>query len=503
MRIRLFLTCWVLFCMHFATDFVREHYLVLSIAESASFDLGDYAGLHEDIFRNPETAPRQGVHHGANPGISMLAALPYAALRPVVDRVVHRALAARPAGSDSVATYDDPREARVRFYREAYRRGLDIRFGLAGIITMVLCMAPLSALGVVGVHRILEGAGLASRQALGLSLLYAFGTPVLFRTAFLNQNLAIGIVGVLAFLLLWNPGNRLHLTETRRTLLAGLLAGFGFLCDYSGALTLGILGLYVLARGRETGGWAGTVRAGGLYTLGALPMIGLLWFYQWAAFGHPFLPPQHWMPPVVYSDLGYQGVTGPNLALFMQLLFHPSFGLVVSAPLLVLALGAPFVVRAGRSFMPGRELVVCLAIAVAYLVFFSSIAYTRLQWSTGIRYLMPVVPFLFLAAAVVLMRLPRVVGYGVVVVAVTVAWSMAMVRNQYGVHQNILRVFVEGFQLPWLNTLGKMAAQYAPWLEGRPSALPVLTIGAAVVFGIWTIRYPWRPVDDAAPPSRP
>lgn len=499
MRIRLFLTCWVVFCLHFATDFVREHYLVVSMVEDATFDLEPYYGLHDDIFRNPDHAPSPGVHHGANPGISMLAALPYAVFRPAVDRLVERSLAGRQAGGDTVGVYNDPREARVLFYRQAYARGLDIRFGLVGIITMVLCMAPLSALGVVGVHRILEGAGLGQRAALGLSLLYAFGTPVLFRTAYLNQNLAIGVVALLAFLLLWNPGGQLRMSEDRRTVLAGALAGFGFLCDYSGALALGILGLYALARARDSRTWGGVVRVGALYTLGALPMLVLLGWYQWAAFGHPLLPPQHWMPPmVIYSDQGYQGVTGPNLGLLLQLLFHPAFGLFVSAPLLVLALGAPLALRAGRSFLPGRELLVCFAIGVAYLLFFSAIAYTRLQWSTGIRYLMPVVPFLFLAAAVVLMRLPRAVAFGIVTTAVTVAWSMAMVRNQYGLHQNLLRVFVEGFQLPWLTTLGKMATQYAPWLTGRPSAVPVMLFAAVLVAGIWAIRSPWRAVADGA-----
>jgi hypothetical protein len=105
---------------------------------------------------------------------------------------------------------------------------------------------------------------------------------------------------------------------------------------------------------------------------------------------------------------------------------------------------------------------------------------------------MPVIPFLFLAAAAVLVRMPRALAYGVIVVAVTVAWSMAMVRNQYGVHQNIIRVFVEGFQLPWLTTLGKMAAQYAPWLTERPSPFPVMLLCAAMLYGVWTIERPWR-----------
>jgi hypothetical protein len=76
---------------------------------------------------------------------------------------------------------------------------------------------------------------------------------------------------------------------------------------------------------------------------------------------------------------------------------------------------------------------------------------------------------------------------------------MAMVRNQYGLHQNLLRVFVEGFQLPWLTTLGKMATQYAPWLSGRPSAVPVMLLTALLVAGIWAIRYPWRAVAEGRP----
>ncbi|MEO7965480.1 MAG: hypothetical protein ABIT38_16345, partial [Gemmatimonadaceae bacterium] len=97
-----------------------------------------------------------------------------------------------------------------------------------------------------------------------------------------------------------------------------------------------------------------------------------------------------------------------------------------------------------------------------------------------------------LPAAAVLMRLPRALGFLVVVVAVTVSWSMAMVRNQHGVHTNVIRAFVEGFQLPWLNTLGKMGAQYIPWLEGRPSPLPAFLLVAVVLAGIWGVRNPWK-----------
>ncbi|HEV8124163.1 MAG TPA: hypothetical protein VGP80_07980, partial [Gemmatimonadales bacterium] len=85
---RLFLTAWLVYVVHFATDFVREHYLVLSIVDDHAFRLDPYADLHVDIFWNPDSATVKGAHHGANPGVSMLAAVPYFLFKPAVDLVV-------------------------------------------------------------------------------------------------------------------------------------------------------------------------------------------------------------------------------------------------------------------------------------------------------------------------------------------------------------------------------------------------------------------------------
>ncbi|MEW5916064.1 MAG: hypothetical protein AB1762_06650 [Gemmatimonadota bacterium] len=504
MRVRLFFTAWIVFSLHFATDFVREHFLVMSMVEDRSFDLTKYYRLHEDIFVNPPNAPVQGVHHGANPGISMLAAVPYFFTRPFVDRIVARQLATRQARGDTSAVYEDPRQARVRFYRESVARGLDVRFGLVGIITMVLCMAPLSALGVVIMFMLLRGAGLADKLSAWLALLYAFGTPILFRTAYLNQNLAVGVAALTAFLLLWNPANAVNIRPARRLILAGLAGGFAFLCDYSGALATGLLGLYAIVRGRDPdSGFGSAWRAALGYGVAAGLMVLVLWFYQWAAFGNFILPPQHWMPAAQrHSELGYQGITGPSAELFAMLLFHPSFGLFITAPLLILALGAPLVAWRRKSFMPTRDLSFCVILSLAFIVFFASVQYTRLQGNTGVRYLIPIVPFMFIAAAVTLLRLPKLVAWPIVLVAITVGWSLAMVRHQFGVHNNVIRVFIEGLQLPWLSTLGRMARQYAPWLDGRPSAIPAMLFTAAVIAGIWLIRRPREPLASlAAVPS--
>jgi hypothetical protein len=145
-RVRIFLTCWIIFALHFATDFVREHYLVLSIGDNFSFQLTGYEGLHHDIF----TTEEHGTHHGANPGASMIAVLPYLVFKPLIDAIDRRVQARRAAaGEDLDAAYEDPRPNRVRFFKAVRERGLDIKFGLTGLVTQVFCMAPLSVLSAV------------------------------------------------------------------------------------------------------------------------------------------------------------------------------------------------------------------------------------------------------------------------------------------------------------------------------------------------------------------
>ena len=40
--VRLFLTCWLVYALHFATNTVREIYLALSIGDDLSFRVDDY-----------------------------------------------------------------------------------------------------------------------------------------------------------------------------------------------------------------------------------------------------------------------------------------------------------------------------------------------------------------------------------------------------------------------------------------------------------------------------
>jgi choline dehydrogenase-like flavoprotein len=48
--VRIFLTGWILFSAHFASNVVRETYLAIALGESLSVRVDGYMGLHPDLF---------------------------------------------------------------------------------------------------------------------------------------------------------------------------------------------------------------------------------------------------------------------------------------------------------------------------------------------------------------------------------------------------------------------------------------------------------------------
>jgi len=158
---------------------------------------------------------------------------------------------------------------------------------------------------------------------------------------------------------------------------------------------------------------------------------------------------------------------------------------------MLLGLLAPFVDNGPGRRLPVVETVFVLGCTLALWFFFSGVHYTRLQFNTGLRYLAPILPFLFLPTAVVLARLPRRAIYFVAVLSVFQSWALAMYRDVergLGVLEPILRVLFGGFQLPGLNVLARMGGQYGDYFAQGVSPLPLFALTAAVIFGIWTPR---------------
>jgi len=496
--IRLFFTCWIVYSTHVATNTVREIYLALAIGDHFSFRVDEYANMHADLFEKPG----YGWHIGANPGGSMLGAVPYFLSRPVLDRIVAKVNKARAAGGQAEPpAYNSVWPMAQEFYREAWKRGFDVKFGLAAVVMQWFCMAPISALGVVAMFYLLRRILGSDRVAFWMALLYAFGTPVFFRTGFLNHNLILGHFTFMGFLAMWNPGNDTRWSAGLRYFLGGLAGGTAVLLDYSGLVLLGGLFCYALARAWAAGPGRRGLASATWYVMGAAGPILLLWLYQWQSFGNPFLPGQNWMPPVEWIDIGYQGFTFPRPDLLWLLLFDYRYGLFVTCPLMLLALLAPWWNRGGRRLMEPRELALFAFLTIGLWLFCGGISYVRLQFNNGLRYLAPLLPYMFVLVAMVLVRLPRRVAYVVSTAAVAQAWSMAMYRDVergFGVLDPILHVFIGGFQLPALTVLSHMNGQYGDYTSSGVSALPILALVTALLAIVWSGR---RTVDRAVTAS--
>jgi hypothetical protein len=395
--------------------------------------------------------------------------------------------------------YDDPRPNRNPFLNAVRERGLDIELGLAAASIHAGLMVPLAVAAGLLVFLFLRRQLDNEQLAVWLALLYAFGTPIFFRSAFLNQNVLIAHAVLLAYIVgaplggtTGAGGGAAPMQQEgvhRRLRWMGLLLGFAILCDYSGAPLALAFGLWAMAMGWREGGRAGAARWATHFTMGAVPMIALLFFYQWASFGHPILPAQTYMPDTRYSVSGWNGFVWPSPELMWRNLLDPRYGLFAFAPVLAAALAAPFIQRPRG---PTRaQLALIFGATGALYLFISSVQFAFLQWNSGVRYIVPAVPLLFFALVPVLLRLPRWALYALVVPTVAISWSVAMTRAS--VPEGLAWVFLRGPELPWLTVLRKTAAGYAPFLE--QGANPIMLF-ALIGVTLWLVWRGWK----SAPP---
>jgi hypothetical protein len=441
---------------------VREHFPAIALAERGSLKVDRYLGWSPDIF----PGPRGGAYINNNPGASLTAAIPLVLLRPVLVRIdAWNQTLARPS-----RTGDDG----DLFWRTV-SEGRALYFLVVGFLTVALVMAPATAGTAAYLCTRLAEAGVPAAQAAGAAVLYGLGTPVLFRAGHLNHNLLVGDAGFTALLMLWDPNN--SPIRPARAALAGLLAGYAVLCDFSGLVVVLVAALYVFLRSAQRPAserW----RLMAAFGAGVIPGVLALAIYQTWAFGSFYRPSQHYMPATAPTSHGYRGFDWPSPALVWANFFDPRFGLFAYCPALILALAAPFVKRV-RFRIPQREAVVLFTYFGGFVVFCAANQYSWLQPTTGFRYLVPVVPALALLAMQTAQILPRAIGWVVAIASCSQSLAIA------AAHQNDLRLVLgtlwrRGFALPWMIRLGN-AGIPVNW------ALPLITytlLGLTLTF-IW------------------
>jgi hypothetical protein len=199
------------------------------------------------------------------------------------------------------------------------------------------------------------------------------------------------------------------------------------------------------------------------------------------------------MPQANFTDMGYRGFSLPQVDLLFETAFGIRYGLFTSAPILLLCFAIPIWLRRSTRLLAGREIAFVAAFAGLFFLFCAANQYGRMQFNTGVRHIVPVVPFLFLLAANVLIRMPRIPAVIIGLLATYWSWCLAMYRDVeqgLGVFESIRHITLEGFRLPWLTTLERMG-----FVSGA-TAIPLFVLMGLVLCAIWSIgpRHATRPL---------
>ena len=487
MKWRIFISCWLVFSLHFATNVVREHYPAFALIEHGNFQLDEYAGYHSDIFRH-----RDGHHYVGNQVAGSLVAVPpLLVFDPLLDALEAKEKAALGQSEDS-AHYETEYPNRALFFAKLKAAGLTKRFGASAAITSVFCMALIGAFLALLMFSVLKRRGVSEGRSALLSLLFAFGTPVFYRAAHLNHNFFLMATVFGSFLLMRNEAG--GLPRASRLAWSGILAGFSLALDYAGVVPLLIFWGWILLRAE--GGFWKRIRSGMPYVLGSVPGVLLLVGTQWAMYGHPFWPGQKWMRDVNYTDLGWRGFGWPDPSLFLANLIDLDWGLYSFGPLLVLGLIPAGFLR-GRLVLARGERRAVGVFLLGFLLFCAANQYSRMQWNSGFRYLLPLVPFIFLQLADHLARWPRALVLLLGVPAVLHSWVLAMVRytppdriagapdQVAAIPGSWSRFLHEGVQFPWLTVLRQTDALHWKMIHWAPLPYAILALLGAVLFVLW------------------
>jgi hypothetical protein len=167
---------------------------------------------------------------------------------------------------------------------------------------------------------------------------------------------------------------------------AGALIGIAVFSEYPSLLPALVLvgGLLVLRSWKRLA----------LVISGGAPFALLLAAYQKLTFGSAFASPYTYEKLAQYRALAHTGIFGlqpPNFGILAHLLFDPSRGLFIFAPVIVAGLIA---LPAARRALPRASFVTLLATPIAIIAVYSGYPNWYGGWNVGPRYIIAAIPFL-------------------------------------------------------------------------------------------------------------
>jgi len=273
-------------------------------------------------------------------------------------------------------------------------------------LTIVLSTSLLVALLTVVFYRMAIHFGAAQNRAAALALLMAFGTILFpYATEMTGEPIAAVCLFASFYLLATNQNDH----DSDRAIFAGVLAGWGVLCDYPAALIAIILAIYALVRLRP--------REIASFAVGAGSVAIILLAHNRAAFGNPlFMSYQAYKLPgntqFPEQAVGFVGLTHPKLDVLWKILIDPQRGLFFCNPILILTIPGLVLFALKRQWR--AEFLVTISAIVVFILFNASFGESIVSWgggtATGPRQIVAAIPFMMLPIVFLPARWNWVVG---------------------------------------------------------------------------------------------
>jgi hypothetical protein len=273
-----------------------------------------------------------------------------------------------------------------------------------------------------------------------------------------------------AWSLLSRPGG-----DARRLFVVGLLVGLAVFVEYEAAVVALVLLVYTAVRFRSRVGW---------YVLGAIPGAVALVSYQWVAFGAPWHTPQ----ASYVGNLNGHHANGLRFPLshIGELLWNPSRSLLITSPLVLVAVGCAAIAARQAVGDVRAHAWVALGVFIGYVLVVASSDATTMGEHPGPRFLVVAIAFLAVPLAAMWNRVRGFAliasAWGAFVMGMATFSSLLLGEGESLLHADFARIAHHSFSPTlWSMSLGDLGVVVyvvtiaaATWLLLRAASTPEL-----------------------------
>ena len=445
--------------------------MVFAVVEDGTFQIDKYVANTVDY-------AKVGEHYYSDkaPGAAFLGIPLYAALRPLLETPLIGALTTRLESHRAFASTLRAEGTGVSAQK--------VRFAIVQVyLSFFISALPTAALAALLFLWLRAVTPLAQPRAV-IALGYGLATPVFaYANAFYGHQLAAFLLFLAFFLLARAPAQ----VGAMRACLVGLLLGYAFITEYPVALMaapIGLYGLYQFWRRRQRAPFFWLVVGGAIVAAGWMA-------YNTAIFGGPlelgYSRSELWTEQ---HHTGFMSLTAPTLDAVWGITFSPFRGLFLLSPWLLWA--PPGFALWRRSGVLRAEWWLTLAVVVGMFLFNASSSMWWGGFAVGPRYLLPMLPFLALPTAFVLVAWGEQLWLRLTL-ALSLLWSLVAVWSMTLAEQAFPS---DALRNPWAEhvlpnwAVGNIARNFGTvlGLEGFWSLTPLmLLLALAAVAWRWLV----------------